>query len=158
MAFSLSIRGMCAAPSAVVPADGTCAATWRERRLRYVPDLWAALGQATACRTAITCGESSLARRDHRVGASHRVALPRVVSGVAAYREQTVAEAKGQASRFNQVYEQYKKAPDVTRKRIYLETMERVLGGTNKTIIDTGGQSSPGVVLTQQQQPAGGNQ
>jgi hypothetical protein len=36
--------------------------------------------------------------------------------------------------------------------------MERVLGGTNKTIIDTGGQSSPGVVLTQQQQPAGGNQ
>jgi hypothetical protein len=34
----------------------------------------------------------------------------------------------------------------VTRKRIYLETMERVLGGTDKTIIDTGGQSSPGVV------------
>ena len=32
-----------------VPADGTCAATWRERRLRYVPDLRAALGQATAC-------------------------------------------------------------------------------------------------------------
>jgi modulator of FtsH protease HflK len=34
----------------------------------------------------------------------------------------------------------------VTRQRIYLETMERVLGGTDKTIIDTGGQSSPGVV------------
>src|SRR5271169_7048852 len=33
----------------IVPADGTCAATWRERRLRYVPDLRAALGQATAC-------------------------------------------------------------------------------------------------------------
>ncbi len=74
-----------------------------------------------------------------------------------------------QASRFSQVYEQYKKAPDVTRQRIYLETMERVLGGTDKTIIDTGGQSSPGVVPylpltslprerpTQQQQPAGGN-
>ena len=58
----------------------------------------------------------------------------------------------------------------MTRQRIYLETMERVLGGTDKTIIDTGGQSSPGVVpylpLTslrrergtqQQQQPAGGN-
>jgi membrane protease subunit HflK len=86
-----------------------------------------------------------------------------------AYREQTVAEAKGQASRFSQVYEQYKKAPDVTRQRIYLETMERVLGGTDKTIIDTGGQSSPGVVpylpltsqppelATQRQQPAGGN-
>ena len=35
--------------SVIVPADGTCAATWRERRLRYVPDLRAALGQATAC-------------------------------------------------------------------------------------------------------------
>jgi modulator of FtsH protease HflK len=56
----------------------------------------------------------------------------------------------------------------VTRQRIYLETMERVLGGTDKPIIDTGGQSSPGVVpyvpltslrerATQQQQPAGGN-
>ena len=71
--------------------------------------------------------------------------------------------------RFSQVYEQYKKAPDVTRQRIYLETMEHVLGATDKTIIDTGGQSSPGVVpylplpslprerATQQQQPAGGN-
>jgi membrane protease subunit HflK len=64
------------------------------------------------------------------------------------------------------VYEQYKKAPDVTRQRIYLETMEHVLGGTDKTIIDTGGQSSPGVVpylpltgpprSTQPQQPTTG--
>ena len=53
-------------------------------------------------------------------------------------REQTVAEATGQTSRFLQVYDQYKKAPDVTRQRMYLETMERVLGGTDKTIIDTG--------------------
>src|SRR6516225_5668388 len=71
--------------------------------------------------------------------------------------------------RASAVYERYKKAPDVTRQRIYLETMERVLGGTDKTIIDTGGQPSPGVVpylplqnlprerSGQQQQPAGGN-
>ena len=59
-----------------------------------------------------------------------------------AYREQTVAEAKGQASRVSQVYEQYKKAPDVTRQRIYLETMERVLKDSNKVILDekAGGQ------------------
>jgi membrane protease subunit HflK len=44
----------------------------------------------------------------------------------------------GQTSRFLQVYDQYKKAPDVTRERMYLETMERVFGGTDKTIIDTG--------------------
>src|SRR6516225_1474475 len=52
----------------------------------------------------------------------------RDVQAAEAYREQTVAEAKGQASRFSQVYEQYKKAPDLTRQRLYLETMERVLG------------------------------
>jgi membrane protease subunit HflK len=63
-----------------------------------------------------------------------------------AYREQTVAQAKGETSRFVQIYEQYKKAPDVTRERMYLETMERVLGGADKTIIDTGPAAGPGVV------------
>ncbi len=63
-----------------------------------------------------------------------------------AYREQTVAEAKGETSRFVQIYDQYKKAPGVTRKRMYLETMERILGDNNKTIIDTGPQAGPGVV------------
>jgi membrane protease subunit HflK len=58
------------------------------------------------------------------------------------------------------VYDQYKKAPDVTRQRIYLETMERVLGSTDKTIIDTGGQSGPGVVpyLPLQNLPRGSGQ
>src|SRR5215213_5977187 len=60
------------------------------------------------------------------------------------YREQTVAEARGQAARFSQVYEQYKKAPQVTRQRIYLETMERVFGGTDKIILDQGGQQGSG--------------
>ena len=62
-----------------------------------------------------------------------------------AYKAQTVADAKGQTSRYLQIYEQYKKAPDVTRQRMYLETMERILAGTDKTIIDTGAQG-PGVV------------
>jgi len=45
-------------------------------------------------------------------------------------------------ARFLSVYEEYKKAPEITRKRMYLETMERVLGGTDKTILDSkGGQS-----------------
>ena len=56
---------------------------------------------------------------------------------------QTVAEAKGQTSRFLKVYEQYKKAPDVTRQRMYLETMERVLGGTDKIILDSGIRAAP---------------
>src|SRR6266568_5240980 len=105
----------------------------------------------------------------NRVVPEARGRAAKITQDAEAYREQTVAEAKGQASRFSQVYEQYKKAPDVTRQRIYLETMEHVLGGTDKTIIDTGAQSGPGVVpylpLTSlprersgQQQPSGGNQ
>jgi modulator of FtsH protease HflK len=62
------------------------------------------------------------------------------------YAQQAVAEAKGQSARFLKVYDEYKKAPDVTRQRIYLETMERVLGGSEKLIYDGGGSSSPGVV------------
>jgi membrane protease subunit HflK len=82
----------------------------------------------------------------NRVVPEARGRAAKIIQDAEAYREQTVAEAKGQASRFWQVNEQYKNAPDVTRQRLYLETMERVLGGTDKTIIDTGGQSSPGVV------------
>ncbi len=52
------------------------------------------------------------------------------------YKDQTVAEATGQAARFIKVYDEYKKAPEVTRQRLYLETMERVLGGADKFIID----------------------
>jgi modulator of FtsH protease HflK len=52
------------------------------------------------------------------------------------YREQSVAEATGRTQRFLKVYQEYQKAPEVTRRRIYLETMERVLGGMDKTILD----------------------
>src|SRR5262245_25686095 len=62
----------------------------------------------------------------------------KVLQAAEAYREQTVAEATGQTARFVKVYEEYKKAPDVTRQRLYLETMERVLGGTDKIIMDSG--------------------
>jgi membrane protease subunit HflK len=55
------------------------------------------------------------------------------------YRERVVAEAKGQTSRFIKVYDEYKKAPDVTRQRMFLETMERVLGDMDKVIIDQKG-------------------
>jgi len=47
----------------------------------------------------------------------------------------SVAEAIGQSARFLQIYEEYKKAPEVIRKRMYLESMERVLGGTDKIIL-----------------------
>jgi membrane protease subunit HflK len=55
-----------------------------------------------------------------------------------AYKEQVVARAEGSAKRFLAVYEQYRLAKEVTKKRIYLETMERVFRDMNKVIIDSG--------------------
>jgi membrane protease subunit HflK len=60
----------------------------------------------------------------------------RTVQEAEAYKQQVVAQAQGAAARFMSVYQQYKQAEDVTRKRIYLETMEKILDGTNKVILD----------------------
>ncbi len=109
----------------------------------------------------------------NRVVPEARGRASRIVQDAEAYREQTVADANGQTSRFLQIYDQYKKAPSVTRERMYLETMEHILGAADKTIIDTGPAAGPGVVpylpLTNlpqdrsapaqpQTQPSGGNQ
>ena len=61
---------------------------------------------------------------------------PRLSRPPEAYKEQTVAEATGQADRFTKIYEQYALAPEVTRRRMFLETMERIFEGTEKIIID----------------------
>lgn len=54
------------------------------------------------------------------------------------YRESVVSEAQGEAARFDQVLGQYRANPGVTRERLYLETMERVLQGSNKIVVDAG--------------------
>jgi modulator of FtsH protease HflK len=79
----------------------------------------------------------------NRVIPEARGRAAQITQSAEAYREQTVAEARGQASRFSKVYDEYKKAPDVTRQRLYLETMERLFGGTDKIILDQaqGGQA-----------------
>jgi membrane protease subunit HflK len=59
-----------------------------------------------------------------------------ITAAASAYHDQVIAEAKGAADRFEQVYESYVAAPDVTRKRMYLETMEGILSGVDKVIID----------------------
>jgi modulator of FtsH protease HflK len=74
----------------------------------------------------------------NRVIPEARGRAAQVTQAAEAYREQTVAEARGQAARFSKVYDEYKKAPDVTRQRLYLETMERLFGGTDKIIMDPG--------------------
>ncbi|MCL1628073.1 FtsH protease activity modulator HflK [Roseibaca sp. V10] len=64
------------------------------------------------------------------------------------YRAQVINTAQGEASRFVSVYTEYVNAPEVTRKRMYLETMEQVLGSMNLTILDnvTGGEGGTGVL------------
>jgi modulator of FtsH protease HflK len=84
----------------------------------------------------------------NRVTAGARGEAARLLEEAEAYRAQVVNNAQGEASRFLAVYEEYVKAPDVTRRRMYLETMERVLGDMNKVILDgvSGGENGQGVV------------
>jgi modulator of FtsH protease HflK len=105
----------------------------------------------------------------NRVVPEARGRAAQVTQSAEAYREQTVADARGRAARFTKVLDEYKKAPDVTRQRLYLETMERVFGAIDKVIIDQGngqpGGSGSGVVpvlplneLIKKPATTGGNQ
>ena len=69
-----------------------------------------------------------------------------ILEAANAYRDQTVAEARGQADRFLKVLGEYQKAPEITRKRLYLETMEKVIGSSDKIILDSNGKNGAGVV------------
>ncbi|OYW60614.1 MAG: HflK protein [Rhodobacterales bacterium 32-66-7] len=84
----------------------------------------------------------------NRVTAGARGAAAQLLEEAEAYRAQAVNAAQGEAARFISVYDEYVKAPEVTRRRLYLETMERVLGGMNKVILDgvSGGEAGQGVV------------
>ncbi|MBN8279581.1 MAG: FtsH protease activity modulator HflK [Gammaproteobacteria bacterium] len=59
-----------------------------------------------------------------------------------AYRARVVADAQGEASRFNQLLVEYKQAPDVTRRRLYLEAMEDIYANSSKVFIDAKGSSN----------------
>jgi len=64
------------------------------------------------------------------------------------YRARVMAEAQGEAARFLSLLEEYRKAPDVMRERLYLETMEQVLGSSSKALIDIeGGSGGPVMYL-----------
>ena len=81
----------------------------------------------------------------------------RILAAAQGYRDQTVAEATGQAARFVKIYDEYKKAPDITRQRMFIEMQERVLSGADKIILDNKGGGSgvvPFLPLDQLQRPA----
>ncbi|MEW6166636.1 MAG: FtsH protease activity modulator HflK [Pseudomonadota bacterium] len=65
-----------------------------------------------------------------------RGAAARQIEEANGYREQVVAKAQGDAARFEQLVAEYRKAPKVTRERLYLDAMSSIYGGTNKVLID----------------------
>jgi len=66
-----------------------------------------------------------------------RGAAARQIQEAEAYREALIAKAEGEASRFSQLLEEYTRAPEITRKRLYFETMESVLGRTGVILMDS---------------------
>jgi membrane protease subunit HflK len=84
----------------------------------------------------------------------------KIINEAMAYREATINRAKGDVSRFLQVLKEYTKAKDITQKRIYIKTMEEVLGRMNKFIIegDIGRSLLPILPLDQRQRPVEGGE
>ncbi len=96
----------------------------------------------------------------NRVLAKARGDSAQLLEQAEAYRAQQVNQAEGEASRFTAVLEEYRKAPEVTRKRLWLETVERVYGATDKIILDSSSEGGQGIVpylpLNELRKPASG--
>jgi membrane protease subunit HflK len=60
-------------------------------------------------------------------------------SNARAWAQQLLAKAQGDATSFDKVYEQYKLSPEVTKRRMYYETMERVLSSNDKVVVEASG-------------------
>ena len=68
-----------------------------------------------------------------------RGAAQRQIEEASAYREQVIANAEGEADRFGKLLTEYRKSPEVTRERLYLDAVERVYSNTNKVMVDVEG-------------------
>ena len=73
--------------------------------------------------------------------------VQRITQEAEAYRSRVVLDAQGQVARFEQILPEYLAAPEITRKRIYLDTMQQVMGSSSKIILDTPEGSSPVLYL-----------
>ena len=82
----------------------------------------------------------------NKVVAAARGQAAQLMEEAEGYRAEQVNRAEGEAQRFIAVYDEYAKAEEVTRKRLYLETLERVMSGVDKIIIDEGTGGGQGVV------------
>jgi len=82
----------------------------------------------------------------NRVVPTARGEAAKMVEEANAYKEAITKKAEGEAARFIEVYEAYRTAEEVTRRRMFLETMTQVLGNANKIVIDPAAQGTSGVV------------
>lgn len=71
-----------------------------------------------------------------------RGASARILAEAEAYRQKVIVKADGETSRFNQILAEYEKAPEVTRKRLYIDSMEAVLSRSSKVMVDVDGGNS----------------
>jgi len=79
--------------------------------------------------------------RNQKLGQA-RGEASKITEGAKAYKARVVAEAQGEAQRFVNVYNEYAKAPEVTRQRMYLETMQQIYANTSKVLVDAKGQGN----------------
>ncbi|TAK62016.1 FtsH protease activity modulator HflK, partial [Methylobacter sp.] len=71
-----------------------------------------------------------------------RGAAARKIQEAEGYKDQVIAQAEGESNRFSKLLTEYTKAPDVTRKRLYIESMESVLSETNTIMVDVKGSNN----------------
>ena len=104
----------------------------------------------------VSSAEQDKAKREAEAIAYRNKVVPeaegqaqRTIQEAEGYKAASVANARGEADRFNLVYEQYRAAPRVTRERMFLETMEKVMGRTDQIILDNKSGAVPILSLDQ---------
>ena len=113
----------------------------------------------------VTNAEQDRARRINEATAYRNQVVPeargeaqRVIQEAEGYKESQVAISRGEADRFTLIYDEYRQAPRVTRERMFLETMEGVLGRTDRIILDGDAGAVPYLPLDQLRRNNGGGQ
>lgn len=95
-------------------------------------------------------------REANRVVPEARGTAERLLAEAQGYRDRVIADANGEAERFNQIYAEYAQAPRVTRERMFLETLETVLGRSDKIVLDSGSGAVPYLPLDRTTRNQGG--
>jgi len=67
----------------------------------------------------------------------------KIIQAAEGYQQQVVKEAQGEGARFDELYAQYRKAPAVTKERLYIQSMQQILSHTHKVIVDAKGANAP---------------